>query len=179
MATEEIAVNGQTIITLKELLRPGLKAVFVGLNPAKKSVQLGHYYQGRHGQHLWNQLRKYQIVSNALPPGSEDDAAFADGFGFADLVRRPTGGDEKLKLTREQKEGAAADLARRLAVTRDRPLIAFRYKTAWDWARAHLDRMGYRRTLYMPCPSTSEADSDALMKQFQSALRVDPSAPTE
>jgi TDG/mug DNA glycosylase family protein len=89
MAVEDINLKGRTVTTLKELLRTGLKAVFVGLNPAPISVEKEHYYQGRHGQLFWNRLRKHNIVSY-LPRGAEDDAAFASGYGFADLVRRPT-----------------------------------------------------------------------------------------
>jgi len=44
MAVEEITLNGKKVETLKELLRPGLKAVFIGLNPSVKSVEKGHYY---------------------------------------------------------------------------------------------------------------------------------------
>jgi hypothetical protein len=89
VAVEEITLNGRTATTLKELLRPGLKAVFVGLNPAPISVRKKHYHQGRLGQLLWKRLREHKFVT-ALRNGVEDDDAFESGFGFADLVRRPT-----------------------------------------------------------------------------------------
>jgi hypothetical protein len=47
---ETITIDGKQIETLKELLRPGLRFVVVGLNPACRSVAAGHYYQGRLGQ---------------------------------------------------------------------------------------------------------------------------------
>jgi predicted DNA-binding protein len=40
---EEIELNGQKVRTLKSLLRRGLRAVFVGLNPSLISVERGHY----------------------------------------------------------------------------------------------------------------------------------------
>jgi hypothetical protein len=44
MPTEKIImVGGREVETLKELLKPRLKAVFVGLNPSPKSVTAGHY----------------------------------------------------------------------------------------------------------------------------------------
>ena len=50
MPIEAIEIQGKQIFTLKELLRPGLRAVFVGINPALISVDCGHYYQGRLGK---------------------------------------------------------------------------------------------------------------------------------
>jgi double-stranded uracil-DNA glycosylase len=74
--------------TLKDLLRPGLTAVCVGINPAPHGVAVGHYYQGRLGQRFCRRLR----VAGILPdePGWEDDLAFANGVGFTDIVKRPT-----------------------------------------------------------------------------------------
>ncbi|MBV9247290.1 MAG: hypothetical protein JO366_21040 [Methylobacteriaceae bacterium] len=45
VGTETIKISGQDVRTLRELLRPGLKAVFVGINPSRVSVDAGHYYQ--------------------------------------------------------------------------------------------------------------------------------------
>ena len=42
--------RGVEVETLEDLLRPGLRAVCVGINPAPVSVAAGHYYQGRLGQ---------------------------------------------------------------------------------------------------------------------------------
>jgi TDG/mug DNA glycosylase family protein len=41
-ATEEWM--GQQVETLEDLLRPGLRAVCIGINPAPTSVGAGHYY---------------------------------------------------------------------------------------------------------------------------------------
>ena len=41
---------GEKVVTLADLLRPGLQAVVVGINPSPVSVAAGHYYQGRSGQ---------------------------------------------------------------------------------------------------------------------------------
>jgi TDG/mug DNA glycosylase family protein len=47
---------GERIETLEDLLRLGLRAVCVGINPAPPSVKAGHYYQGRRGQAFWTRL---------------------------------------------------------------------------------------------------------------------------
>ena len=40
---------GGRVVTLKDLLRPGLRGVCIGTNPAPTSVAAGHYYQGKLG----------------------------------------------------------------------------------------------------------------------------------
>jgi hypothetical protein len=47
---------GSTVTTLADLLRPGLVAVAVGINPAPVSVAAGHYYQGAAGQKFFRRL---------------------------------------------------------------------------------------------------------------------------
>lgn len=49
----------------------------------------GHYYQGRLGQKLFARLRHVGVLP-AEHSGWEDDAAFAAGIGFTDIVKRPT-----------------------------------------------------------------------------------------
>jgi double-stranded uracil-DNA glycosylase len=80
---------GRDVETLEDLLRPGLHAVCVGINPAPVSVAAGHYYQGPIGQGFFRRLRDAHVL-NGRGAGFEDDAAFADGIGFTDIVKRPT-----------------------------------------------------------------------------------------
>jgi double-stranded uracil-DNA glycosylase len=79
---------GRDVETLEDLLRPGLRAVCVGINPAPRSVAAGHYYQGPIGQRFFRRLRDADVLHARA--GFEDDAAFADGIGFTDIVKRPT-----------------------------------------------------------------------------------------
>ena len=167
MAVEEISRNGRTVVPLKELLRPGLKAVFIGLNPARVSVRAGHYYRGRHGLRFWHLLLEYGITPR-LPRGAEDDAAFACGYGFTDLVRRPT--DSLRGLTQEEQAAAVTDLRFRLSKTGDRPLIIFRYKEPYALAKKNLERRGYR-VLRMPSPYTRKEIIDTMMKALKRAVQ--------
>lgn len=79
---------GEQIETLEDLLRPGLRAICVGINPAPTSVRAGHYYQGRLGQGFYERLRRAGLLPRT--PGWEDDLAFERGIGFTDIVKRPT-----------------------------------------------------------------------------------------
>ncbi|MBV8564647.1 MAG: hypothetical protein JO273_04225 [Methylobacteriaceae bacterium] len=71
VGTETINISGQDVRTLRELLRPGLKAVFVGINPSRVSVDAGHYYQGKLGRRFWDRLQQYRITTT-LPKRGED-----------------------------------------------------------------------------------------------------------
>lgn len=80
---------GKSIVTLADLLRPGLRAVVVGINPSPVSVAAGHYYQGRIGKRFYARLAEAGVI-NLGRADFEDDAAFAAGVGFTDVVKRPT-----------------------------------------------------------------------------------------
>lgn len=80
--------RGDQVETLKDLIRPGLRAVVVGINPAPVSVAAGHYYQGKLGQAFFARLRRAGLLPSR--PGWEDDVAFAAGVGFTDIVKRPS-----------------------------------------------------------------------------------------
>jgi TDG/mug DNA glycosylase family protein len=80
--------RGAEVETLEDLLRPGLRAVCVGINPAPMSVAAGHYYEGRLGQAFFGRLRRAGLVPRS--PGWEDDVGFDVGVGFTDIVERPS-----------------------------------------------------------------------------------------
>jgi TDG/mug DNA glycosylase family protein len=80
---------GASVLTLEDLLRPGLRAVAIGINPAPISVAQGHYYQGLLGQRFYARLRQAGVISRG-DDDWEDDGAFAAGIGFTDLIKRPT-----------------------------------------------------------------------------------------
>lgn len=75
--------------TLSHYLRPGLRAVFIGYNPAIYSAEAGHYY-ARPGNAFWRQLSASGMAGRAVT--ALDDALLMDeaGLGFTDLCCRPT-----------------------------------------------------------------------------------------
>lgn len=152
-------MDGEEVTTLRELLAPGLRAVFVGINPSLPSVAAGHYYQGRLGRRLWRWLPAAGITGR-LPPGAEDDAAFVAGFGFADVVRLPTA--TATSLTPAMLREAAPDLLRRLSEAGVAPptTIVFVYAKAFHAAGALLADHGFtvRRLpgFYAPAPRVQE-----------------------
>ena len=116
--------RGEQIETLADLLRPSLKGVCVGINPSPVSVAAGHYYQGRLGKGFWARLRRAGLLDEAAS-GFEDDAAFAAGFGFTDIVKRPSA--RAHDLGEDEFEAGKVELVEKL--DRFRPgLVIFTFK---------------------------------------------------
>ncbi len=167
MSVETVTVRGESYTTLKELLRPGLRAVFVNINPAPKSVAAGHYYRGRHGNLLWKRLQEHGIV-RSLPIGREDEAAFSQGIGFADLVRRPT--PSAKCLSKEEKRRGAYSLVQRLVeLGQPRPAIVFVYVAAEIECRFRLFKAGFS-TYTMPGPYARREDVQQRMRLLAEVL---------
>jgi hypothetical protein len=53
---------GEEVETLEDLLRPGLLAVCIGINPSPTSVAAGHYYQGQIGKRFCERLRRAELL---------------------------------------------------------------------------------------------------------------------
>lgn len=89
--------------TLPDLLAPGLRVVFIGINPSRYSVERGHYF-ARPANRFWTALSASRLSEHArgalgrqmLRP--EDDRALpAFGIGFTDIVKRPTASASELR----------------------------------------------------------------------------------
>jgi double-stranded uracil-DNA glycosylase len=113
-------------VTLPDLLRPGLRIVFVGINPSLFSVQRGHYF-ARSTNRFWPCFSRSILSLNArqalgvdiLKP--EHDRALPDHcFGFTDLVKRPTSRADQL----DPSELAAGVGQLVTKLERERPRIA-------------------------------------------------------
>lgn len=73
-----ISVNGQKHDTLKDILPDTAKQLdilFIAKTPATKSVNAGHYFQGRQGQMFWNRLKEYGVLS-VRPVSSPKNRSF-------------------------------------------------------------------------------------------------------
>ena len=74
--------------TLPDHLRKGMKLVIVGCNPTESAVRVGHYYAGRENQ-FWPMLYESGVVPE--PFDYHDDKRVIEfGIGLTDLVKRPT-----------------------------------------------------------------------------------------
>lgn len=87
---------GDPILTLADLWPDETRAMIVGLNPAPKSVETGHYYQGTFGRRQLLRLADARIFQKPAQGTFFEEAALASGVGFTDLVKRPTRGEGDL-----------------------------------------------------------------------------------
>jgi TDG/mug DNA glycosylase family protein len=108
------AVAGEWV--LPDLLRPGLRVVFVGFAASEESARRKHYY-ARGGNAFWKLLHQAGLTPIQLRP--EDDAHLLDyGIGVTDLVKDAWGRDPAaMSQLRDQEPDLDAALrARALAL---------------------------------------------------------------
>lgn len=159
---------GKPVETLEDLLRPGLRAVCVGINPSLVSVAAGHYYQGRAGRRFMRRLRDAGVVPSSQR-GCEDDVAFAAGVGFTDIVKRPTASAKELSAD-EYCYGRELLLAK---LAEHRPeLVIFTYKKTATTLFGQFPGNGFLRksplegsdAFVMPGPYESAATAAPIMR---------------
>lgn len=163
--------------TLADLWPQGsVRAAIVGLNPAPKSVEAGHYYQGNAGQRAMQRLRAAGLIEAPLDGEHQDDAALRAGVAFTDLVKRPTVGEKDLR--KADLEAGRGELLRKLA-EKNVPLVVcvFRHpaKVLVDGTATVGFQMaadGVTRVFRMPGPYAAQATVDAAMAELEVELRA-------
>lgn len=87
---------------IEDHLREGLDIVFCGFNPSPKSSEAGHHYANRNNR-FWTILHKAGIT-NRKYEASEDYLLLEVGYGFTNIVSRPTKAADEI-TKEEYKEG--------------------------------------------------------------------------
>jgi TDG/mug DNA glycosylase family protein len=102
---------------LRDRIRPGVRVLFVGINPGVRSALTGHHFAG-YSNRFWKLLHEARLVPE--PITYEDDDRLPEwGFGITNIVPRPTPGIDTL-TTAEYVDGRAR-LRRKIA--RHRPRV--------------------------------------------------------
>jgi TDG/mug DNA glycosylase family protein len=79
---------------LKDRIAPGVRILFVGINPGVRSAETGHHFAG-FSNRFWRLLFDAGLVAERL--GFEDDTRLPEfGFGITNLVARPSPGIDDL-----------------------------------------------------------------------------------
>lgn len=83
---------------MPDYLRPGLRALSVGLNPSIPSVGAGYYFANPRNR-FWKALQGSNLVDTVLEPGiTAIERLYREyDIGFTDLVKRPTPGAKQLR----------------------------------------------------------------------------------
>jgi TDG/mug DNA glycosylase family protein len=80
---------------LRDRIRPGVRVLFVGINPGVRSSLTGHHFAG-FSNRFWKLLFESRLVPERI--GYADDDRLPDwGFGITNIVARPTAGIDALK----------------------------------------------------------------------------------
>jgi TDG/mug DNA glycosylase family protein len=105
---------------LRDRIAPGVRVLFVGINPGIRSATVGHHFAG-YSNRFWKLLRESQLVPE--PIGSDEDDRLPEwGFGMTNLIPRPTPGIDTLR----PEEYVAGARALRRKVRRWQPeIVAF------------------------------------------------------
>ena len=80
---------------LTDHIRPGVRILFVGINPGLRSAATGHHFAG-HSNRFWKLLYESKLVSEPLT--HQDDWRLPDwGLGLTNIIQRPSAGMNTLK----------------------------------------------------------------------------------
>jgi TDG/mug DNA glycosylase family protein len=92
-------------------IKEGLTILFVGFNPSIRSSELGHHYANPNNR-FWTILYKAGITSRKFS-SSEDGQLLDYGFGFTNIVNRPT--KTAQEITREEYKTGREDLKQKIS----------------------------------------------------------------
>jgi TDG/mug DNA glycosylase family protein len=79
---------------LRDVIAPGLKVLFVGINPGLYSAATGHHF-ARPGNRFWPALHAAGFTPRLLHPSEQRDLLTA-GYGITNLVNRGTATADEL-----------------------------------------------------------------------------------
>ena len=80
--------------TVRDVIAPGLRVLFCGINPGLYSGATGHHF-ARPGNRFWPTLHQAGFTSRLLHP-SEERELLIDGYGITNLVARATATADEL-----------------------------------------------------------------------------------
>ena len=102
---------------LRDRIRPGVRVLFVGINPGVRSALTGHHFAG-FSNRFWKLLYESALVPE--PIGFQDDKRLPEwGYGITNIVARATPGIDTLA----KEEYVAGRVRLRRKVLRYRPKV--------------------------------------------------------
>ncbi len=100
--------------SLRDVVAPRLRVLFVGINPSTRSAELGHHFSGR-GNPFWRLLHAAGLTAAGF--GYERDAELVRvGLGITNVCPRPT--RNAAELSRQELRDGAAALRDKIAALR-------------------------------------------------------------
>jgi TDG/mug DNA glycosylase family protein len=161
---------------LRDVVAPGLRALFCGINPGLYSAAVGHHF-ARPGNRFWPALHAAGFTPRVFQP-SEDAELLTFGLGITNLVDRTTATADQLA----KEELAAGAVALRRKVMRLAPQVLAivglgAYRTAFSRPKAtdglQSETIGPTQIWLLPNPSGLNAHHQpAQLAEMFGALRV-------
>jgi TDG/mug DNA glycosylase family protein len=139
-----------------DVLRPGLRVLFCGINPGLWSGAVGHHF-ARPGNRFWKTLQLGGLTPRVLAPDEEGELLVL-GLGITNLVERATAG--AAELAPDELRAGGERLAAKAAAARPRVVAVLgvgAYRTAFARPKAAVglqpDRIGGAVAWLLPNPS--------------------------
>jgi double-stranded uracil-DNA glycosylase len=139
-----------------DVLAPGLRVLFCGINPGLWSAAVGHHF-ARPGNRFWKALHLGGLTPRQLAPDEEAEL-LALGLGITNLVERASAG--AADLSPEELRAGGSRLAAKAAATRPEVVAVLgvgAYRTAFGRPKAAVgplpDPVGGSRAWLLPNPS--------------------------
>ncbi|HYN18077.1 MAG TPA: G/U mismatch-specific DNA glycosylase [Actinomycetes bacterium] len=158
-----------------DVLGPGLRVLFCGINPGLWSAAVGHHF-ARPGNRFWKALHLGGLTPRQLAPDEEGELLVL-GLGITNLVERATAG--AAELSAEELRAGGVRLAAKAAAARPEVVAVLgvgAYRTAFASPKAVVglqpDPIGGAAAWLLPNPSGLNAHDQlpALAEAF-AALR--------
>ena len=141
---------------LGPIVAPGLRVLFVGINPSLRSAEVGHHF-ARPGNRFWPTLHAAGFTPRRLR-ADEDAELPAHGVGVTNIATRPT--RAAADLTLEELRAGASALERTVRRVRPRLVCVVgltAYRLAFDRPRVAMglqpEAIGGRPVWVLPNPS--------------------------
>jgi double-stranded uracil-DNA glycosylase len=148
-----LAARGATV---PDLIGPGLRVLFCGINPSLYSAVVGHHF-ARPGNRFWPTLHASGFTPRLLHPSDEPEL-LASGCGITNVYERATA--TAAEVSRAELIGGAERLRARVLIHAPQVLAVLgigAYRDAFDRPRARLglqsDSIGETRVWVLPNPS--------------------------
>ena len=152
-AAEVAAARGRPV---PDIVAPGLRVLFCGINPSLYSAAVGHHF-ARPGNRFWPTLQRAGFTDRLLSP-FEDALLLGFGLGCTNLVPSATArADELTAAELRRGAGRLRDLVRRTRPAWLAVLGLSAYRAAFDRPRAATGpqpaAIGRTRVWLLPNPS--------------------------
>lgn len=142
--------------TVPDIIGPGLRVLFCGINPGLYTAAIGHHF-GRPGNRFWPTLHAAGFTPRLFDP-SEERELLPLGYGITNVVARATVGADE--LTRDEYVVGGAALRAKVLEFAPKYLAILgigAYRTAFAWPKAVVglqsEGIGETRVWVLPNPS--------------------------